>query len=372
VTLTRSRLWDDDEDDDDRDESIGSEEAARLLPPHRRSCVDIPLIPRWLAVIFSIIIALTLFVFLGVIVYQSVLSLEGNLHKYEIGATQVVDALRTYLAAFSYDLDVDVVPWATRWLREQLPLVLSLILRGVEMSIFVTIMLSYLLISPHKPIPSSVWGTIDLHIRRYIRLKTWICFLAGVSCGCILWGLEVEMAWVFGLITFVLNFLPNIGPLVATLLPMPIVVLDPDLSISVKLAAFILPTCVHLVIGNFVEPRVFGESFELSPVVVLLSLAFWATLWGLPGMVLSVPLLVCARITCLHLSHPYAAAAAAILEGNIFESVSDIAEGLSKAQHASDLASYGAAEELRDSARYSYTMERESLPPQPQTAANQI
>ena len=65
--------------------------------------------------------------------------------------------------------------------------------------------------------------------------------------------------------------------------------------------------------------QVFGESFSISPVVVLLNLTFWTLLWGWPGAILSVPILVCARIACLHLDHPYARTAVAMLEGKIFE-----------------------------------------------------
>ncbi|CAN0147038.1 unnamed protein product, partial [Hapterophycus canaliculatus] len=95
----------------------------------------------------------------------------------------------------------------------------------------------------------------------------------------ILWVLGVQMAYVFGIVTFVLTFVPNLGPMIATFLPMPLVVLDPDMSPLNQLLAFVLPTTVHLVFGNLVEPGLFGESFELSPVVVLLSLAFWGSLW---------------------------------------------------------------------------------------------
>ncbi|CAN0557898.1 unnamed protein product, partial [Ectocarpus sp. 8 AP-2014] len=75
------------------------------------------------------------------------------------------------------------------------------------------------------------------------------------------------------------------------------------------------PFQAHLVIGNLVEPGLFGESFELSPVVVLLSLAFWGSLWGIPGMILAVPMVVITRIVCDHLDHPYAKTLMRLLEG---------------------------------------------------------
>jgi AI-2E family transporter len=103
---------------------------------------------------------------------------------------------------------------------------------------------------------NSAWGAIDLHIRRYIRLKTIICLVGGVSCGVIYWALQVQMAWVLGMITFILGYLPNLGPMASTMLPLPLVLLDPDMPGAHKALAFMLPTLVHLVIGNFIEPKV--------------------------------------------------------------------------------------------------------------------
>ncbi|CAM9762532.1 unnamed protein product [Discosporangium mesarthrocarpum] len=198
-----------------------------------------------------------------------------------------------------------------------------MILSLVQYLFLVAIFLVYLLINPVKPIKSSVWGEIDLHVRRYIRIKTIVCLIVGIAVGAVLWFLGIQFAYVFGLITFVLNFIPNIGPLIATFLPMPVVIFDPDLPASYQVLAFVLPTMVHMVVGNCVEPGLFGETFELSPVVVLLSLAFWGSLWGIPGMVLAVPLIVIARIVCAHLNHPYAVTALRLLEGNVFEAQVD-------------------------------------------------
>lgn len=80
--------------------------------------------------------------------------------------------------------------------------------------------------------------------------------MVGLSTALIMWALNVQLAWVFGLAAALLNFLPNIGPMTATCLPMPLAILDPDLSVLAKILAFVLPTCVHLAVGNVVEPKV--------------------------------------------------------------------------------------------------------------------
>ncbi|CAN0475690.1 unnamed protein product, partial [Ectocarpus sp. 8 AP-2014] len=68
---------------------------------------------------------------------------------------------------------------------------------------------------------------IDLQVRRYIRLKTMVGMLVATVVTTMLWVLGVQMAYVFGIITFVLNFVPNLGPMIATFLPMALVIFDP-------------------------------------------------------------------------------------------------------------------------------------------------
>ena len=76
-------------------------------------------------------------------------------------------------------------------------------------------------------------------------------------------------------------------------------------------------TVTYAVVGNVVEPALFGSSLELHPVVVLLSLAFWFLVWGSAGAILSVPITAVVRIVLLHLDGPYARACLALLEGRL-------------------------------------------------------
>merc|ERR1711994_120164 len=102
--------------------------------------------------------------------------------------------------------------------------------------------------------------------------------------------LNVRMSAPLGVLTFFFNYIPNVGPLIATLLPIPLIILDPDLNSLVCVLALCLPMLVHAIVGNIIEPKVFGDSLELHPIVVLLALAFWYAIWGAPGAILSVPI----------------------------------------------------------------------------------
>ncbi|CAM9151906.1 unnamed protein product [Pylaiella littoralis] len=293
------------------------------VAPRGWDCFNRPLVPRWLAVILAISVVLTALATVGAIVYGSLLNLQDNFEKYEIGANRFATYIDRWLMKYHYSIGEDFVPYVLQGLRDQVPRVLKAALSSLQYFCLVAIFLVYLLISPVKPIKSSVWGIIDLHIRRYIRLKTMVGVLAATLVTAILWVLGVEMAYVFGIITFVLNFVPNLGAMIATFLPMPLVIFDPGMSHLNQVLAFLLPTTAHLVVGNLIEPGLFGESFELSPVVVLLSLAFWGSLWGIPGTILAVPMVVIARIVCDHLDHPYAKTCMRLLEGNVFEARED-------------------------------------------------
>ena len=88
------------------------------------------------------------------------------------------------------------------------------------------------------------------------------------------------MSHLWAVLHFLLNFIPTAGPIIATVIPLPMILLDPDLSASAKIAAFAGPSAVHFLVGNFVEPVAFGSTMDLHPVTVLLALALWYSLWG--------------------------------------------------------------------------------------------
>ena len=76
-----------------------------------------------------------------------------------------------------------------------------------------------------------------------------------------------------------------------------------------------MPGAIHFVVGNVIEPAIFGHSMELHPVVVLLSLTLWYALWGVTGAILAVPIVAVLRIVVSHNHHPYARVVLATLTG---------------------------------------------------------
>lgn len=137
--------------------------------------------------------------------------------------------------------------------------------------------------------------TINKSVQHYLGLKTLISLFTGVLVAILLLFMETPFPFLWGLIAFLLNFIPNIGSVVAGIPPILLTLFESGSMVRtlVVAAGFIL---IQMMIGNVIEPKVMGRGLGLSPLVVLLSLLFWGWLWGIPGMLLSVPMTAALKI----------------------------------------------------------------------------
>lgn len=136
---------------------------------------------------------------------------------------------------------------------------------------------------------------INTAVQHYLGLKTLISACTGFLVFVALLLFDVHFAMLWGVLAFLLNFIPNIGSLIAVLPPVAITLFQTG-SFGKALAVACVLTGIQLVVGNVVEPKVMGNGLNLSPLVVLLSLLFWGWVWGIPGMLLSVPLTAALKI----------------------------------------------------------------------------
>lgn len=132
-------------------------------------------------------------------------------------------------------------------------------------------------------------------IERYIVTKTCISLLTGTLVWVILALFGVRFAFLFGALAFLLNFIPNVGSVIATMAPLLIAIVQFGSPWRIVILAVLL-ALVQLSVGNILEPLILGRTLKLNPITVLLSLVFWGWLWGLWGMVLAVPMAATARI----------------------------------------------------------------------------
>lgn len=139
--------------------------------------------------------------------------------------------------------------------------------------------------------------TIEAATEIAARLQTYMLVRFGMSVltGLGFWvftavyGLELQREW--GVIAFVLNFIPFIGSFVATLLPTLFAAAQFE-SLYAALVVFISLNLLQFVIGSYIEPRVAGTAVSVSPFMVLFAVFFWGLLWGIAGTFIGVPILI--------------------------------------------------------------------------------
>jgi AI-2 transport protein TqsA len=133
--------------------------------------------------------------------------------------------------------------------------------------------------------------------QRYMLVRSAMSVLTGlvVWAFALLAGLELATAW--GVIAFVLNYIPFIGPLVATVFPT-IFALVQFGSWQLAAIVFLALNLIQFLIGSYLEPRIAGAALSLSPFVVLFAVFFWAFLWGVPGAFIGVPIVIAALTLC--------------------------------------------------------------------------
>ena len=146
-------------------------------------------------------------------------------------------------------------------------------------------------------------AAIDAATEIAVRLQTYMLVRFGMSVvtGLALWafvaayGLELQSEW--GVIAFVLNFIPFIGSFVATLLPTLFAAAQFE-SLSAAFVVFIALNLLQFAIGSYIEPRVAGTAVSVSPFMVLFAVFFWGMLWGIAGAFIGVPILITLAALC--------------------------------------------------------------------------
>ncbi|WP_442483640.1 AI-2E family transporter [Aeoliella sp. SH292] len=210
---------------------------------------------------------------------------------------------------------------------------ISLFASGLLVMIFLFFML---LGGSQTKIPeNNLWRDVDMHVREYIVTKTIISLVTAVLCGVVLWMFGVPLAFVLGMLVFLLNFIPNLGPIIANLLPVPLVwvlieatwaydglpeearkgMVDPDMSVFKGVLVIVLVGIIQFVSGNVFETKIMGDQFRLHPIAILLSLMFWYMIWGMVGAFLAVPITSALKIVFAELENTKPVAD--LLEGNL-------------------------------------------------------
>lgn len=146
-----------------------------------------------------------------------------------------------------------------------------------------------------KESAKKIISKIASQIQSYFRIKTLLSALTAFSSYMLLVWVGVDFPGFWALLIFLLNFIPTIGSIVATIFP----ILLTLLQFGTLLPFFVVAVgliLIQFLIGNVLEPRIMGKQFNLSGLVIILSLTIWGQIWGIIGMLLCVPLLMITSI----------------------------------------------------------------------------
>ena len=271
---------------------------------------------RLIAVFVSILLIVFLFIIIVPFIVASVATFLQSADDYNSKVLLLIDVLINKLLDFNIVVDREMIrsslinlpflDWASA--------ILSNSANFISKFFLVVLMTLFLLIGKKSNNTSAEWNEIIKHVKKYTFTKFITSSATGILTGLIYWFLGIELAFIFGTLTFILNFIPVFGSVIAVLIPLPIAFLqftDPTLVILVIL----LPAMVHIAIGNILEPKIFGDAFGLHPITIILSLIFWGMIWGIIGVLLASPITAIIKISFekFHATKPIAR----FLEGTI-------------------------------------------------------
>lgn len=140
---------------------------------------------------------------------------------------------------------------------------------------------------------------MNREIQTYLGIKTLVSLVTGLLSYLVLRMVGVDYAAFWGVTIFFLNYIPTIGSIIATVFPALLALVQFD-TLTPFAVIVVGLTTIQFLIGNLLEPRMMGNTLNISPLVVLLLLALWGSIWGIVGMFLSVPLSVIALIVLSH------------------------------------------------------------------------
>ena len=202
-----------------------------------------------------------------------------------------------YLNRWHIEMDSQKLIIAT---KTQIPKIITnsfgTVVGFLSSTIFVCIFVLFLLIgyNPQNQ-PKGIYADIIHKTRKYIATKIIVSIITGLLVWMTLSAFGLQLAAVFGMIAFLLNFIPSIGSIIATLVPVPIAFAQFQNPWMIALV-IIIPGAIQITIGNIIEPKIMGKELSLHPAAILLALSFWGLFWGIIGMFLAVPITAIIRI----------------------------------------------------------------------------
>ncbi len=252
---------------------------------------------------------------ISAVIYASAVSFVEEAPKYQSRVNEIATSLNTEFTALTerYNLPVEDFDWRSvvnvSMLTGMLGTGLGSTVSFVGNIVLVLLYMAFILGATgdfaekvrvsfrerYSATIGTVVARIDEQVRQYLLAKTLISLASGIltTVTLLLFGVEFAIFW--GFLTFILNYIPNFGSIISEIFPFLMALLQFDTIVTPLIILAIL-IGTDTIIGNVVEPKVMAFSMDLSPLVVLVALIFWGWLWGIPGMILAVPMTVVLKI----------------------------------------------------------------------------
>jgi predicted PurR-regulated permease PerM len=265
-------------------------------------------LPRWASVTAVVLLAAAAVLLVTVLVGSSVDDFREALPRYRARLTGIVEGFTGWLAGRGIDVRAEVL---SREVDSGTVLALvgdtaAALLSALSNLVLVLLLMVFMLVEARElpgklrraaGDPDADLGTLETaveNVRRYLAIKAWVSLFTGAAAGLLCLALGIDFPLLWGLAAFLLNFVPNIGSIIAAIPPVLLALVQFGGGRALAAAAgFVV---INMVLGNVVEPRWMGRRLGLSTFVVFASMLFWGWVWGPVGMLLSVPLTVVVKI----------------------------------------------------------------------------
>ena len=148
----------------------------------------------------------------------------------------------------------------------------------------------------------NIMSSIAYEISSYLGTLTLVGLATGVCVWIVLAVMDVELAVGWSVLVFLLNYIPTVGAIISTIPPVMMAVFQFSPGYVQPIVVLLLVGTIQFVFGNIIAPKMLGDKLGLSPVIIMLSLLLWGTIWGITGAILSVPIASIVRIVCENFS----------------------------------------------------------------------
>lgn len=143
-----------------------------------------------------------------------------------------------------------------------------------------------------------ILSSISEQVSQYLGTLALISLATGICAWLVLMIFGVKLAAGWGVLTFLLNFIPTVGSIIATIPPVVMAIIQFSPGLFTPFLILVSLTAIQLIIGNIITPKIVGDRLGVSPVMILLSLLLWSMIWGIPGALLSTPIMSIIKIVC--------------------------------------------------------------------------